>query len=380
MNFIVADPRPVEMFFLVDNSKNAKEATLQGIGKFIMQVAKIYKISENGSRIGIISYGSSARKQLRIDEGTSLAAIEEALAKIKETDEPRYAVRALESVRDIVTNAKDGIRKDVGKIAILFTTGKSVASSLERMTLEMLSLGRAGVDIAVIGIGSDLDRKELMEGITSPDQFVQVPTVAQISEATASISESVRNTQQLVGKLDLSFILGASGPDADKDFEMAIHIVKELVKRIDVSRDTTRIGLVTYGDRAKIILRFDGTVNKEGVLAKIDSLAQPRHGVALSSAIDMSTNFIFHELYGARRDSPKTAVIFSNELDSGSKLAAERLRKKGVRVIGIALGRNGDTEAMKDISSSGKDVVKIEGKDNLSKVRSVLSKLLPGKI
>lgn len=365
------------MFFLVDNSKEVKKETLDAVKAFIVHLAKVYKVSQRSSRFGIFSYGSSSTKVLPVSSGISVKAVEDGLGRIDKSEEPRNAAKALESVRDVVVNAKDGTRYDAGKVVILFMAGPNVASSLERLKSEMKSLNGAGVKIVVIGIGSGRNAGQ----INSADaQFVKVPSREHLPEATASVSESVSGTQELSTKLDLAFIIGASGSNAGKDFETAKRFIKELVQRLDVSSDGTRVGLVSYGARAEVVARFDGTVDKERALLEIARIRRPAPGEALSLAIEMTSAFIFDKLYGARKDNPQTAVILANkDPDLKSRLAAERLMKKGVRLMALMVGTQGSTESMKDISSSENDILRVENDRSISSAaKDVLSKLLPG--
>ena len=363
---------------LVDNAKGVGKEILDGIKRFIMQTGKMYNVSEGGTRMAIFSYGSSSKKLLSIDKGVSLLAIEDALARIKDSNEPRHAEMALDSVRDIVANRKDGIRNDVGKVAVLFIAGDIDSASKERMKSAMVDLNRAGVNIATVGLGSDINLEGIKQATAWPDQFVQVYTSGQLPEATAAVSELASDTQKLSGKIDIGFVIGASGSDASKDFATAKYLIKELIKRMYVASDAARIGLVRYGLNAQMILRLDTNLDERQALMAIDRLRLPQPGSDLSRALDMSTDYIFHEWYGARRGIPKTTVVFSNtKPDAKSVIASERLKGKGVRVLGIALGSKMDAEAMKDISSSGKDAF-MNKRDVGRLINDVILRLFPG--
>lgn len=347
---------------------------------FVEKQGQVYNSSLDKVRFSLVSYADNPTTLLAINKGLSISALRNALKGVRKDDGQRQIGKALMHVKDVIVNRRDGIRPTAGKVVVLMVAGKDAPSDLPRIKSEAEDLARSGVDIVVMGIGSDLNKAELTLATTSPDNIVRVAVENQLLDAVAPVSKAVSSAVRDPTPLDVGFIIGADGSDAVKDFDLQKDITKQLLDRLDVASDKSRVGLILYGSDVRVPLRLDSDSNRNSAKKVMDDLRMPRPGFALARAIAISERYLFAEGYGTRKGVPKVAIIFVNrDVDAASKLAASKLIAKGIKVVAVAVGKMGNIESLKDIASSGKDAVKIASADDIQMgTEKTLSSVLPG--
>ena len=346
---------------------------------FIVEQAKLYKMS-SGVRISVTSYNNISRTYLPVGQHTSIEAVQRALGKVTKTNNPRRAENALNSVKEVILNGRDGVRKEAGKVVVLLIAGRNERSGFNELRKEAEDLRRVGADIAVIAIGSDINEDEIKSVTATPNEIVRVPTADRLKDATADISDTASSAQKISEPVDIGFVIGASGPSADKDFKLGKDVIIDMLKRMDVSFDKSLVGLVLYGPDARIVLRLDMVNNRDDAVRTVEGLRIPGEGYALEKAIGLSRRDLFSELYGARRGIPKTLVIILNmNANSAEKSQVERLKADGMKVVVVSLGKEVADDTTKDVATSSKDFVKVSSKDDLrAGAKKAVSSLLPG--
>eukprot|EP00112_Aurelia_sp_Birch-Aquarium-sp1_P005724 Seg1649.2 transcript_id=Seg1649.2/GoldUCD/mRNA.D3Y31 product="Collagen alpha-4 chain" protein_id=Seg1649.2/GoldUCD/D3Y31 len=371
--------KPVDIFYLIDNSKYVPSYTLKKMKDFVVEQRKIYNVSKDGVRISVMSYSDTLKTYLAVGQGVNMDFVKGAVGKVTESSKPRHVEKALKSMKEVIQNGRDGVRKEAGKVVVLLIAGGNERSGFDELRKEAEDLRRVGADIAVIAIGSDVNEDEIKSAVATPGEIVRVPTADRLKDATANISDRVSGAQLISDPLDLGFVIGASGPSADKDFEMGKDVVKEIVKKLDVATDKNRVGLIVFGSDARIVFRLDTVREKDNAIRAIEGLRMPGDGNALEKAIGLSRRYMFSELYGARRGIPKTLVILMNKnANSAERSEVDKLKTDGVRVLVVSLGKNVVDETTKHLATSSKDFAKVSSKNDVRNViKEAVSSLLP---
>ena len=364
---------------MVDTSKYVSSDALQKMKAFIVEQARMYKMSSS-VRISVISYNNISRTYLPIGQDTGVEAVQRALGKVTKTDNPRQAEKALNSLKDVISNRREGVRQEAGKVVVLLIAGRNERSGFDELRKEANDLRRVGADIAVIAIGSNVNEGEVKSVAATPSDIVRVPTADRMKDATANISDAVNDAQKLAEPVDIGFLIGVNGPSADKDFELGKDVIIDLLNKVDVSPDKGLVGLIVYGPNARIVLRFDMVNNRDDAIRAVKGLRIPGEGYALEKAIGLSRRDLFSELYGARNGIPKTLVILLNtNANSAERSQVERLKADGVKVVVISLGKIVPDDTTKNVATSSTDFVKVGSKEDLrAGARKAVSALLPG--
>ena len=370
----------MDIFYLIDHSQYVSSDTLRQMKTFVIEQGKLYNVSGEGVRISVMSYSDTLKTYLAVGQGVNMDSVRGAVAKITGSSKPRNAEKALQSMKEIIQNSRDGIRQKAGKVVVLLIAGRNERSGFNELRKEAEDLRRVGADIAVIAIGSDVNVDEIKSVTTTPSDIVRVPTADRLNDATANISDTVSGAQTISDPLDVGFVIGASGASADKDFKLGKDVIKEMVRKLDVAADKSRVGLIMYGSDASLIFRLDTVRDKDSAIRAIEGLRLPGDGNALSKAIDLSRRYMFSESYGARRGIPKTLVVLMNKnANSAERSEVEKLKTDGVKVVVVSVGKNIADGTTKDLATSSNDFVKVSSRDDLrTGVKVAVSSLLPG--
>ena len=380
-HFFQGVPKPIDLFYLVDTSNGVSNSALEKMKEFVVSQGEIFSMSKDGARAALISYAVRPTVYLTIDDGVSLTRLKEAAQLIKRSDGSRHLEKALASVRDMINSGKEGERSDVPKVVVVFLAGKNAYSGLRELSKVVDELRRMRVDIVVIGIGSEVTDRELRDIATSPSSVNKVISEERLQDATAVISGVIINSPVVSTRLDLGFILGESKPSESLQFETAKKIISEILWRLEISPDKTRVGVIVYGSDAGRVLSMDQYYGKSGVIRRIKSLPSPSSVSVLSlDAMRRAIN-LFAAQPGTRNGVQKTAVLFiNNNLDTQTKQALERLISQGIKVIAVYFGTEKDPRYLESLRTKGASII-IAGSDPDAKgiANDAVKSGLPGK-
>ena len=159
-------------------------------------------------------------------------------------------------------------------------------------------------------------------------------------------------------QVDLGFIFGADGANADRSFNAAKDLAKRMVEKYDISKDTAVVGGIIYDDSARLVWRFGDTSDVKATVSKIEELARSRSGSNLQKALEIARDDLYNVENGARRNIPKTLVIFVDVNPTGGSLpiVAKELKQSGVKIVVVATSSEVDPAVAKGIAS-GKALV-----------------------
>ena len=372
----------VDLWFLIDASKYVSNSNLERMKDFVILQGRIYNISTNVVRVALLSYDSGSRQILPSEKGTSLAALKASVDKLTKTNRPRLVENALKFVKErlIRNRDKQNSRKNAGKVVVVVMAGKNEQEKFDELRREAQDLRHTGADIAVVAIGSDVLEEEIKSVATRPSRIALIPSWYRISEATPVVSDLVRSAQKITAKLDLGFIIGVDNPNSAADFNLGKEFIASVLRKLTISPDQTRFGLIVYGANAGMVMKLDTFSDNAKAIRIIEMLNTPRPGDALARAVDIGRSDLFNAKYGERKDAPNTAMVFVNkEIDAASKVAIERMKKDGVKVVLVVLGKVLDVKSLKDVASKGDNVLKVGSKDELRRaVDGAMSTILPG--
>ena len=160
-------------------------------------------------------------------------------------------------------------------------------------------------------------------------------------------------------KIDLGFIFGAVGPDGDRRFSAAKDLAKRMVEKYDISNDAALFGGIVYDDSARLQWKIGDATDLKSTVYRINELTRRRRGSNLQKALEVARDELFTLENGARRNIPKTLVVFfdGNPADSSLPFIAKELKDSGVKIIVIAIGSGSAFPGMQGIASSDKDFI-----------------------
>ena len=171
--------------------------------------------------------------------------------------------------------------------------------------------------------------------------------------------------------MDVAFLVDSSGSISFRNFRKVKNFVVELASKFDISPGGSRAAVVVYSTRATTRIRFTDHSTYGSFANAVQRLRHERG----YTRIDLALEKAYLDVFGSRGKSrflvPKIAFVLTDgeQTKTGDELSLEevsdRLKKKGVRVISIGIGKRVDKSQLTVIASSEKDVVIAESFDGL---------------
>ena len=365
---------------MIDTSRGVTGQILDKMKDLVSQQARSYNISNGGVQFSVISYSDTATTDLPINRGTDLNAVKKALNLIKPSDRERHIQRALRTVRENIIYKRDGVRDNVNKVLVLLLAGKNTPSALQELIREAKSLNTAEIDVAIVGIGPNVKEDEVKVVAANPEDVVLVKSADNILSASAPLSKSVAASVRASPTVDLGFVIGAT--KSSENFDIGKDIIKSIVRKLEVASDKARIGLVVYGPDSRIILQLNTATDRTSVIRAVDNLKYPGQGNSLRRALESMKTVLRGRISQERKGIPKTAIVFLDAgVDRSTRVDAEDLARRGVNVIGIAVGDKTNLESAKDVSSKGVNAIRVTGKkDVIETAENAFKRLRSGEI
>lgn len=166
---------PADVVFLLDSSNSIWGPHFRAQLQFVKDVVSMFQVDVNQTRIGIVTYGSSVRREFYLNEFPTKQGVLSAIDRIRQMQ--GYATHthsAIKFMRQTMFATEKGARDDVARVGIILTDGQS-----SNMLLTVWEASRAkkdNVNIFAIGIGSKINTRELrlMASRPSHEHFFKV--------------------------------------------------------------------------------------------------------------------------------------------------------------------------------------------------------------
>ena len=153
--------------------------------------------------------------------------------------------------------------------------------------------------------------------------------------------------------MDLGFLVGSSGKNADKIFDDAKKIIEKMLDSFEISTPKTHVAFVDYSGKPSVKINFDdGQKPAKELKEKIKKLPRNSGGL-LEDGVKFVADELFTPKHGSRPTARKSLVIVVNKDDLGDvEQAKKKLKKKGVKVVVLALGEEVDPKKAKKLPTT----------------------------
>jgi len=181
-------------------------------------------------------------------------------------------------------------------------------------------------------------------------------------------------------KLDIAFVIDGSGSIeayGRGNFKRCLNFVKRLVVSFKISRRFTRVGVVLFSYRPRLIFRFSSYSRKRDILRAINKIKYPRGGTKTGLAMSYAQRVLFRR----RRGSRKSVMIVMTDGRSQDRVsgAARALKTNRVTIFAVGIGRRYNINQLFQIASSRRHVYTAGFKNLPSIVRVIKTKACAGK-
>lgn len=157
---------PVDLVFVMDDSGSVSEENFQTMLTFASDLLNSFKIGEKDTRVGLITFSSSARRIFNFDAYSLRTQIQTAIKETLYNAGGTNTADALQEARQMFV-FNDAKRSNALSLAIVLTDGQS--NSAVDTVDSANNLHNADVMVFCIGIGSNLNENELRAIASNPD-------------------------------------------------------------------------------------------------------------------------------------------------------------------------------------------------------------------
>ena len=159
----------LDLLFLLDESGSVGRTNHELALEFMKSVVSFYDISDDGTRVAVVSFSSGAGVEFYFDEHSKLRQVQKAINKIGYSGGYTHTALALELAAELFNDPSySGARPasaGIPRVVVLITDGRS---NTYNITQPAKDLQAAGVSVYSIGIGNyNLD--ELLLIATDPN-------------------------------------------------------------------------------------------------------------------------------------------------------------------------------------------------------------------
>lgn len=185
---------------------------------------------------------------------------------------------------------------------------------------------------------------------------------------------------------DIGFVIDSSDSATSQEYQHQKELVQRLSSYYDISKQDTRVGVVVYSDKAFTTVGMnsyrDSSVLRRAVGALPRLSGGNRKDKALVTARRMFKARRPSSLSGSAQGS-QVLVFFTEGAQTG--VAADRLplehavhplRKHGVRVIAVGVGRQVVYQELRSIAQDPNDIYLTTSLDDVDKVSRELLKII----
>lgn len=155
--------------------------------------------------------------------------------------------------------------------------------------------------------------------------------------------------------------MGASNPNGRDHFNNEKRAVVEIMKRI--SKSNNIFGVIQYDSAASIKSSLKEYTDDRRFREKVDSLSWRRDGINLKAGLEIAKMLFDTE---SRPKARKVLVVFTDGRLPNSvedlKNTSEPLKKKGIKIISVAVGDEVEDKKLNELSSINKIVKPKKGK------------------
>ena len=173
----------VDAIFVVDTSGSVLPEQHQKQKDFIKRFAEINELNKDGLHAGVIVFSQSSSVEIKLNDYYDLNAFMTAVQKLKQECSVTRIDKGLKQSYDLLLSKSYGARDGVPKVLFILLDGRQTQQgNYIEPSVAAKPIQNAGVLMKAIGIGNEIDRKELESIAGSIDNVYLIKNYKKLGE------------------------------------------------------------------------------------------------------------------------------------------------------------------------------------------------------
>ena len=156
---------------------------------FLIAVEKRFRISEFGSRHGVIVYGNRAEVLVNMNKAQNWTEFVNAVGSLWRIGGEKASYRALELAENVLYDFRNGARRNAPKVIVMVTAGGE--SRFSNLYQAAKQLRDRAVVVKVVRIGSVPSRNELLPLVASSAGIFRPGSFDDLKDEIPALSDSI---------------------------------------------------------------------------------------------------------------------------------------------------------------------------------------------
>ncbi|XP_078351415.1 macrophage mannose receptor 1-like isoform X2 [Oculina patagonica] len=175
-------------------------------------------------------------------------------------------------------------------------------------------------------------------------------------------------------RADIAFAVDASTSVRGSGFKKSKDFIKFVLQRFKISQTGIHVGLIRFSSSANVVFNFEEHYTNNDINTAIDQMEHIRGGTRTDRALRLARNKLFLEKAEggtSRPNIPKFLVVMTDGISKSpfiTALEANALKKNGVHIIVVGVGRLLNRRELSDIASSPQDIITASSFKALKKI------------
>merc|ERR1712168_869890 len=328
---------PTDLGFILDSSGSLR-TDFDREKKFLKNIAERFAISEKGSHAAVVSFSYEAKLEIKLTDHYDQKSFEQAVDAIPLVGSITRIDLALTAARDQLFAKSNGARDGVSQALVLITDGSQTYNTPGAVNPSAISdkIRDSGVNVVVIGVGSQVNPKELDDlaggkgksfRCTTFNDLLKTPFIEKASTSACP------KEPECTSVADVAFLLDSSG-----SLKIEYHKEKAFLKRV----------VDTFSHGADISIKFDDHYDSASFNRAVDNIPLVGATTRIDLALKKAKKELFTEKNGARVAAAKFVVLITD----GSQTdlpgvtnpcqITDEMRAEGTTVIVMGIGEETD--------------------------------------
>ena len=177
-------------------------------------------------------------------------------------------------------------------------------------------------------------------------------------------------------RADVIFLIDSSSSIWPPNFRKQLAFVADVIDDLDISTDVMRVGVVTFGDRAQVVLSLNGHMSKQDVRDVITQTSQVRGSTGTHHALAAMLEMLKSE--GEVGRATVAILLMDGEADDrAAALAhAQLARENDVTLLAVGVGDAVNADELTSLASRDDLVFVVDDFDRLTSIRENLTNVV----